>query len=605
MSYNTEVLADSPLSRWSFEETSGTVIDDSQSATRDGTINGGVTLNQPAQLPGSGLGADFNGSSGYVSFSNASGLLGIGTIEVVASFDTIPASASTPLFSHAWSSGQIIPLVIGFNLNGSTPGKLQVGYFTGSVWVVATWASAPSIATPYHIVGKYDGAALKLRVNGAEVASTTVGTVRPVAGTVNNTAYLGRRWDLAQYHDGKIWDVVLYATALSDARADAHYAALIDDGLAPAIAWTTDFTANGTLNILFTLSQGYAVPVTIDVTGDAVQTDNLGAGRRNHISLTGLTLGSTYNLTLTPSNTYGIGAAYPLTITLRSDSYVDQVMQDGPVAYYPLQETSGTVMRDYSLGDHDGNLMNGAVVADTVDPLPLSGAGNHIRLDGVDDHLLFDGGSWLAPSTGFTFEGFFYFRSWSSWARVFDFANAASTDDMYLAANSSGTMTLKVNGTAMTFPRFPTGQWVHVAVTVTAAGAATVYQDGAQLAAGTVGVPVNGSRLLKYVGRSAYADPYLAASVEQVAVYNTALSAVRIQAHATEIVPTTQDRMAVAYLYADVNVGQGYIAPSQNAYFLADVNIGQNSPQNPTAFIESDAYVVARRFIGWGTPIRL
>lgn len=226
MSYLTEQNIDSPLSRWQFEEVAGSTIDDDLTATRDGTISGTVTLNQAQVFTDGGLGADFDGSTGYVSFGDASGLLGIRTVEVVAQFDTIPASAANPLFSHSWAGGQIIPLALGFNLDAANPGKLQVGYFTGSVWITATWATAPQTGTPYHIVGKYDGTTLKLRANGAEVATTTVGTARPGAGSVNATAYIGRRWDLGQFHDGKIWDVAIYSTALSDARVDAHFLAL-------------------------------------------------------------------------------------------------------------------------------------------------------------------------------------------------------------------------------------------------------------------------------------------------------------------------------------------------------------------------------------------
>lgn len=248
MSYISEQDTDSPLSRWKFEETSGTTIDDDLTATRDGTINGGVTLNQAAQFAGSVLGADFNGSTGYVSFGNASGLLGIGTVEAVVLFDAIPASNANPIFSHAWSGGQIIPLVLGFNLDASHAGLLQVGYFTGSVWVTATWSTAPNIGTPYHIAGKYDGTTLKLRVNGIEVATTTVGTARPGSGTVNATGYIGRRWDSGQFHDGRIWDVAIYAGALSDARLDAHFLALANpftDSFAGAQAIVASAQLNG------------------------------------------------------------------------------------------------------------------------------------------------------------------------------------------------------------------------------------------------------------------------------------------------------------------------------------------------------------------------
>lgn len=230
MSYASEQDADSPLSRWQFNETSGTTIDDDKTSTRDGTIVGGVTLNQ-SSAPGVGAGALFDGTSGYVTMGNFSGLLGIGTIETVCTFTSVPTSSNVnPLFSHAYSSS-IIPLVLGFSLDGAQNGKLQVGYYTGSTWQTATWATPPSINTVYHLVGKYDGTTLKLRANGVEVATTTVGTARPGSGTVQATAYIGRRWDLAQYHAGMIYDLALYSTALSDARSDVHYAALtiLDD----------------------------------------------------------------------------------------------------------------------------------------------------------------------------------------------------------------------------------------------------------------------------------------------------------------------------------------------------------------------------------------
>lgn len=607
MSFISEQDFDSPLSRWRFEEVSGSTIDDDLTVTRDGTINGGVVLNQAAasQVPGVSLGADFNGSNGYVSFGNAAALLGIGTIEAVVSFDTIPASAANPIFSHAWTNGQIIPLVIGFNLNAAQPGKLQVGYYTGSVWVVATWSSTPAVGVPYHIVGKYDGTTLKLRVNGSEVATAVVGAARPGTGTVNASAYIGRRWDLAQYHDGKIWDVALYATALSDGRIDTHYAALIDDGLAPVFGVVDAYSENGNIHLLYTLAQGYGQPFTLDVTGDATQSFSQPAGIRGSVVLSALPTGQTYNLSLAGTSVYGTGPAENVSYYHDVRPYTDQVMQDGPAVYHPLQELLGVTTTDYTVNNRDGSYANGVALADTTDPHSYRNFGNHVRLDGANDYIALEPGPWFTPASGFTFEGMFYFRSWSNWMRVFDFANAASTDDTYLAANNAGTMQLRVNGAQFTFPRFETGKWLHVVVTVTGSGAATVYVNGNVYASGTVGAPVDGARANKYVGRSAYpADPYLAASLAYVSVYNTALTQARVQAHAAEIATRTQDLTAVAYMYSDTSVGYTNTAIS-HAYFLSDANIGRTSPQSQYAFLEVDENVVLKRYIGWGMPVRL
>jgi hypothetical protein len=285
-------------------------------------------------------------------------------------------------------------------------------------------------------------------------------------------------------------------------------------------------------------------------------------------------------------------------------AYIDEVLADSPQIYLPLQENSGTSAIDSSPNGLNATYVNGVGLADGIDPSPLRSFGNHIRLDGSNDHLLLENSSWMMPSTGFTFEGVFYFRSWSNWMRIFDFANASSVNDMYFAANNTGAMQLYIGGVSFTFPRFAIGEWLHLVVTVTSAGAAIVYVNGNSYASGVVGVPTDGPRTFKYIGKSAYNDPYLAASVAHVSIYNTVLSPLRVKAHADAIVTRPQDMMAVSYMYSYVNNGQGVVAADQSGYFLAEVNMGQNSPAARTAFIETDAYVVARKFIGWGVPIR-
>lgn len=84
--------------------------------------------------------------------------------------------------------------------------------------------------------GDRNGTTLRLYVNGTEVASGTPSAARPASGAVLSTGYIGKRWDFAQYHDGRIWDVALYSTALSSTRVSAHYMAL-------ANAFTDDFAS--------------------------------------------------------------------------------------------------------------------------------------------------------------------------------------------------------------------------------------------------------------------------------------------------------------------------------------------------------------------------
>jgi|GEM_PF-4608444 len=265
MSYSSEQDVDAPISRWQFEEVAGTVIDDDKTATRDGTLTGGVVLNQASARPGTGLGADFNGTTGYIAVGNASGLLETGTIEAVVVFDTVPTGTNVRpiIWTNAFTSGNVIPLVLGINIETGNGGKLQVGYFASS-WNTATWDTTPSTGVLYHIVGTYDGTTIRLRVNGVEVASTVVSVPRPLSGTVNSAAHIGRNSSSTYYYiDGRIYDVALYTTALSATRMDTHYSALVSpftDNFADAVTvtepisfsyldttgWTTEGSEPGT-----------------------------------------------------------------------------------------------------------------------------------------------------------------------------------------------------------------------------------------------------------------------------------------------------------------------------------------------------------------------
>ena len=226
MSYQSDQDTDSPLSRWRFEELSGSTVSDDEVADRTGTINGGITLDQPALFVGSDLGALFDGSSGYINFSNTAGLLNIGTIEAVIQFNSVPSGVSPSIFTLAYSSGEILPLVLGLDVGATGSGLLGVGYFTGTTWETVEWSTAPTVNTPYHVVGTYDGTNLSLYINGVQVATTVPANPRPGSGSIDSTGYIGRRWDSAQYIDGIIWDLAIYGSALNSTDIANHFSDL-------------------------------------------------------------------------------------------------------------------------------------------------------------------------------------------------------------------------------------------------------------------------------------------------------------------------------------------------------------------------------------------
>lgn len=127
-------------------------------------------------------------------------------------------------------------------------------------------------------------------------------------------------------------------------------------------------------------------------------------------------------------------------------------------------------------------------------------------------------------------------RSTNSWERLFDFGY--DTDHyMFLTPNNGSKMrfAIKNGGDEQTVDcssKLPLQKWRHVAVTI-GRDKTVVYIDGVEAGMST-GITIKPSDLcpvLNYIGRSQYkADPYLTADLDDVRIYNYAVSADEVQA---------------------------------------------------------------------------
>jgi hypothetical protein len=198
-----------------------------------------------------------------------------------------------------------------------------------------------------------------------------------------------------------------------------------------------------------------------------------------------------------------------------------------------FDETSGTVASDSSGNGHNANLINGPV---WTAGLPNSGA---VSLDGVNDYLALPTGV-VSDLSDFTIATWVYWNADQTWARIFDFGSGTGRY-MYLCPKTGGGVVRfcttvdggygeqGVNGTAA----LPTGQWVHVAVTLSGA-TATLYVNGVAVGSNTavVHAPFRlGSTTQNWLGRSQFsADPYFNGKLDGFRIYNGALSAAQIAA---------------------------------------------------------------------------
>ena len=199
----------------------------------------------------------------------------------------------------------------------------------------------------------------------------------------------------------------------------------------------------------------------------------------------------------------------------------------------PLDASSGTAAADASGHGQDGALIGGASWGDGRK------GGHALQLDGQSSHLALPAGV-VSDVGDFTVALWVYWNASATNARVFDFG---SSDIGYMALiprDSGGVMRFMVTGTTYfgeqnisASSALPTGRWVHLAVTLSGTHG-TLYVDGA--AAGSSDTillaPFQlGSTTQNWLGRSQYAaDPFFSGRMQDLRLYNGALSAQQVAA---------------------------------------------------------------------------
>jgi glucose/arabinose dehydrogenase len=212
-SYRAAVLGDQPFVFWRLGEISGSFADDSGNGNA-GTLRGtGATRGQLTLVAGD--------ASGSVKFTDSTtridngAMVGLPTASVSAeAWFKIGAHANwIDYVRHAWGAtgGH------GWALFSDANGKLSWGLWaSGSSQLLVGYAGLKT-NTVYHAVGTYDGSTLRLYVNGALVASRSIG-----AKTLNTTNHLMLIGSADTSAGVWIDDVAVYGRALSAAQVAAH-----------------------------------------------------------------------------------------------------------------------------------------------------------------------------------------------------------------------------------------------------------------------------------------------------------------------------------------------------------------------------------------------
>ena len=202
----------------------------------------------------------------------------------------------------------------------------------------------------------------------------------------------------------------------------------------------------------------------------------------------------------------------------------------GLILHLNFAEVADGKVADLSDKGNDGTLRGNPQL------VPDDNFGSCLSFDGGADYVTLPPGAATDFSQGLTFEAWVFYNALAQWSRIFDFGNGQLSDNILLAnAGTTGDLSMHiyrgVTGTELRAAgQLKTGEWMHLAGTVTPAGAGVLYVNGQQVAAGTMPAPANLARQNNYIGKSNWAaDALFNGRIAAARVYARALSADEIR----------------------------------------------------------------------------
>lgn len=231
-----------------------------------------------------------------------------------------------------------------------------------------------------------------------------------------------------------------------------------------------------------------------------------------------------------------VGRGYPLAATFADTTvpYETVVLNDNPIGYWRMNESSGPAAIDYSGNGHDGTYSGGPALQQPA----LAGDGASVLFDGTDDCL-----SLPINAVGASFSVEFWTDA-SAMSDRYLWAEGRSTDSMnYYCGLASGngsnwaTSAIRIAARTTTNINHATpsgvlnGSILHVVLTYDGT-TARLYINGAQRASGAVpytSITPNTSTLGALVRTSV--SSYASGRFAELAYYDYALSQARILAH--------------------------------------------------------------------------
>lgn len=239
-----------------------------------------------------------------------------------------------------------------------------------------------------------------------------------------------------------------------------------------------------------------------------------------------------------------------------TDGYGKAVYADDPTLFWRLDEASGTTARDASPNLQDGQFAGGVTYGRTS---PVTGAsGKAVGFNGADATVA-SSAQFQNPTT--YSQELWFNTTTTSGGKLIGLGNTqsgtSSNYDRHVVMEADGRLTFGVwTGVAATITSpasYNDGQWHQVVSTQSAAGM-RLYVDGALVGSNPETRAQDYSGFWRVGGDSNWCcQPWFNGSIDEVAVYDTALSAARVAAHyqASAVAPAPGNAAPVAAFTSD------------------------------------------------------